>query len=189
MNDRERGSIQALETYRPYLECIARQQPLDGRLRAKVDLSDIVNTTLFEAHQQQDKVRGRSPRDIRAWLRRILTNNLVDAVRRFRTSRRDVSLEVLIETGVEQSSVRLADLVAAQHTSPSKAAARKEDDVRVAEALSRLPEGQRTAVEYHHLQGLSLEETATRMGRTNDAVAGLIYRGLKNLRANLSEKG
>ncbi len=42
-------------------------------------------------------------------------------------------------------------------------------------------------MQLHHLKKLSLDETARAMNRTEDAVAGLIRRGLKALRTMLQE--
>ena len=53
----------------------------------------------------------------------------------------------------------------------------------MAESLAALPEGQRRAIELHHLQGLPLAEIADELGTTKSAVAGLLHRGLKALRA------
>jgi RNA polymerase sigma-70 factor (ECF subfamily) len=58
----------------------------------------------------------------------------------------------------------------------------------LAEALPQLPDDQRVAVELHHLQGLSLADTGQRLGRSREAVAGLVFRGLKKLRSLLDEK-
>ena len=64
----------------------------------------------------------------------------------------------------------------------------KEQLSQLAEALLRLPEDQRQAVELHHLQGLSLVEAGRCLGRSREAVAGLVFRGLKTLRVLLVEK-
>jgi RNA polymerase sigma-70 factor (ECF subfamily) len=58
--------------------------------------------------------------------------------------------------------------------------------LRLADALRQLPEPQREAIFWHHLQGCSLSETATRLGRTDAAVAGLLHRGLRKLREVMS---
>lgn len=67
--------------------------------------------------------------------------------------------------------------------------AKIEQDLNVADAVSRLPPDQQDAVVLHHLQGKSLAELATILNRSQTAVAGLLYRGLKQLRHLLSEPG
>jgi len=187
MNSPSNAPDPDLEKWRPYLTSLARQQ-LDHRLRPKVDLSGVVNQTLYEAHRRSGQVRGRRGSDWLAWLRRILARRLIDAVRPFRGRTRDITREVPLESRLEQSSVRLADWLAAQQTSPSRAAIRNEELARLAQALADLPEDQRTAVECHICQGLCLADTAARMGKTRPAVAGLLYRGLSQLRRQLGDK-
>ena len=65
----------ALEQYRDYLRLLASQL-FGSRFSGKVDLSGVVQETLFEAHREI--VRGvRVPVEERlAWLRTILANNL-----------------------------------------------------------------------------------------------------------------
>jgi RNA polymerase sigma-70 factor (ECF subfamily) len=62
---------------------------------------------------------------------------------------------------------------------------RQEQLLRMANALASLPEGQRKAVELHHLKGLPLTAIAQELGCSKPAVAGLLHRGLKNLRERL----
>ena len=63
---------------------------------------------------------------------------------------------------------------------------KQERAVQMAEALSRLPEAQREALMLQHWQGWSLDEIAEHMGRTRAATAGLLKRGLRQLRVELS---
>jgi RNA polymerase sigma-70 factor (ECF subfamily) len=58
--------------------------------------------------------------------------------------------------------------------------------VRLAEALERLPDDQRTAVELHHLKGRPLAEVAEALGRKKGAVATLLFRGMTRLRKELA---
>ena len=170
-----------LEMYRPYLLCLARQQ-LDRRLQSKVDLSGVVNQTLFEARQRLADVPKGNEAEILRWLRSILAHNMIDETRSYRGPTRDAAREVSLEADLEQSSERLAACLAVEQTSPSQRIAKTEDLVRLAQAITGLPEEQRAAVECHHLQGLSLVETAEKLGTSKAAVAGLLYRGLNALR-------
>jgi RNA polymerase sigma-70 factor (ECF subfamily) len=50
-----------------------------------------------------------------------------------------------------------------------------------------LQEDQRLAVELKHLQGCSVEEIGKLMGRSKQAVGGLLRRGVKSLRDAMNE--
>jgi RNA polymerase sigma-70 factor (ECF subfamily) len=184
--DVDEGGV-SLQRFRDYLVLLAREQ-MDARLRAKLHPSDIVQQTLLEAHRQRDKLSGRPEGEQAAWLRQALTHNIADAGRALRRAKRDAGQERSLEACLEQSSLRLHAVLAAGQSSPSQQALRNEQWLRVADALARLPEPQREAVVLHHLHGLPLAEVAGRLQRTEAAAAGLLYRGLKELRAQLRER-
>lgn len=139
---------------------------------------------LLRAHDRLDQFRGATDAEFAAWLRRILSTVLIDAVRRH--GRRG-GRERPLERAVEESSAAVDGWLAADHSSPEDRAAREERAVRLADALARLPDDQRTAVELRHLQGLSVPRIEELMGKTTAAVAGLLRRGLQALRADLGE--
>ena len=170
----------ALEEFRSYLLLLARMQ-LDPGPRNRIDPSDIVQQTLLEAHAKADQFQG-DDSGLAAWLRQALANNLRDAWRALRQSKRDIRREHPLSEAVEQSSARLQDMLAAAQSSPSQRAMRSEDLRRLADALRDLPEAQREVIILHHLQGCSLADTARSLARTDAAVAGLLHRGLKKLR-------
>ncbi len=175
-----------LEGYRDYLRLLARLQ-LSSRLRAKLDASDLVQQTMLQAHAAKDQFRGRSEVEWRAWLRAILANNLAAGVRQFATEARDIDRERSLEADLDLSASRLEGLLAADQSSPSERVVHSEDLVRLARALASLPADQREVVELHHLQGLSVADVAAETERTGPAVVGLLYRGLKRLRALLRD--
>lgn len=178
----------ALERFRPYLRLLA-EASVGQANHAKIEASDVVQQTLLEAHQQWGQFRGQSDAELAGWLRRILQNNLTDAARAVGRAKRDVARERSLEGAVEDSSARLNAWLADEQISPSQAAVRVEDLFRMTEALIKLPEDQRKAVTGRHLEGLSLRELAERLGRSESAVAGLIHRGLKELRELLGAGG
>jgi RNA polymerase sigma-70 factor (ECF subfamily) len=175
-----------LERYRAYLSLLARLQ-LDGRFRQKLDPSDVVQQTLLEAYQKRGQFRGQTPAEEAAWLRQILACNLADAARALGRAKRDVALERSLDAALGASSCRLEAMLAAEQSSPSQQAVKNEQLLRLAEALTQLPDAQRDAVVLHHLQGCKLAEVAQQLGRSEPAVAGLLHRGLKRLRELLRE--
>jgi RNA polymerase sigma-70 factor (ECF subfamily) len=98
-----------------------------------------------------------------------------------------VAVEQSLEAALAGSSARLEGWLAAELSSPSDQVVRHEQALRVAEALASLPEAQREALVLQHWQGWSLAEIGQRLGRTPAAVAGLIKRGLKQLRLLLHQ--
>jgi RNA polymerase sigma-70 factor (ECF subfamily) len=98
-----------------------------------------------------------------------------------------VAREHSLEQELEQPSLRLGSWLAAGQASPSEQAVRHEEAVRVADALAQLPEANREAIVLRYYEGLSLDEISARVGRTPAAVAGLLKRGLKQLRATLHD--
>jgi RNA polymerase sigma-70 factor, ECF subfamily len=175
-----------IERFRSYLLLLARMK-LDRKLCAKLDASDVVQQTLLEAHQALESFRGNDTGAQAAWLRQILARNLANAVRDLTRAKRDVRKERALKTDLDASASQLAGWLAAEQSSPSQKMARQERSLQLAEALAQLPESQRDAIVQRHLQGLALAEIAEQLGCTTAAVAGLLQRGLKDLRNSLAE--
>ena len=110
-----------LEKYRPYLTLLSRAQ-IDPRLQGKIDLSGVVQQTLLERTWPGSAVADWNEAQQAAWLRRLLANNLTDEVRKLRTDARDVDREQALDA----SSARLEAFLAAEQSSPSEQAQRKE---------------------------------------------------------------
>jgi RNA polymerase sigma-70 factor (ECF subfamily) len=175
-----------LARYRDYLLLLARMQV--GRpLQAKLDPSDVVQQTLLEAHRKRDQFRGQSEAELAAWLRRLLACNLIDERRALGRAKRDVDRERSLEAALDESSARLGAWLAADQSSPSAHVLRDEQALKVAAALAALPEAQAQALVLRHCQGCSLDEISQQLGRTPDAVAGLLKRGSRQLRLLLDE--
>ena len=170
-----------LERFRAYLQLLARVH-LAPRLRGKVDLSGVVQQTLWEGHRALGASPPPDDAQPAALLRRLLANNLADEVRKCYADKRDAGRERSLDAALEESSARLEALLAADQSSPEQRAGRNEELLRLAGALERLPEAQRQAVELHYLRGWRLEEIANHLGRGKSAVAGLLHRGLDKLR-------
>jgi RNA polymerase sigma-70 factor (ECF subfamily) len=175
-----------LDRFRPYLLLLAEMR-LGPRLRGKLDPSDVVQQTLLEAYQGLPHFRGRTDAERAAWLRQILARNLADERKAAGRARRDVSREVALAAELEQSSASLCGWLAAPGSSPSQQAVQHERAVRLAAALTQLPDAQREALVLQHWHGWTLAQIGEHLNRTPAAVAGLLKRGLRQLRESLGE--
>lgn len=173
----------ALNQYREYLRILASQQAA-LRFQGKVDLSGVVQETLWEAHQdlQEGCIVDAGKR--LPWLRRILSNNLADAVRRMAADKRNVGREVSLQQSIEQSSMRLEAWLACEDP-PERRLEREERVLHLVEALGKLPDAQREALMLHYWTGWTQVQIATHLGRSREAVAGLLKRGLRQLRVEM----
>ncbi len=63
---------------------------------------------------------------------------------------------------------------------------RAEKALRLASLLENLPPDQRRAICLKYMDGMSLMEIAERMGRSKEAIGGLLKRGMKSLREQMS---
>jgi RNA polymerase sigma-70 factor (ECF subfamily) len=174
-----------LERYRDYLRFLVSQQ-LDPRYHGKIDMSGVVQDTLWEAHLAQNQTANGPAVDL-PWLRRILANNLADQVRRLRAGKRNVNREVSLQRAIEQSSLQLERWLAVE-TPSDKRLANEEQLLDLVAALSHLPDAQREAVTLHYWTGWTLKRIAEHLGRSRNAAAGLVKRGLRQLREELASK-
>ena len=174
-----------LEPYRRYLTVLASVH-LDPRLRGKLDPADVVQQVMLRAVGALPGLRSADPATLTAWLRAILASELTDAARHYDRDKRAVGRERSLEAELDRSASGLAAFLAADQSSPSGRAARKEDVLRLADALADLPERMREAVVLKHCQGWTLKQIAERTGTTGPAVASVLRRGLEQLRTRLN---
>src|SRR5262249_55576989 len=119
-----------LEEYQETLLLLARSQ-LGPRLRSKLDAADLVQQTLLKAHARRDQFRGQSEPELAAWLRKILARTLLDASRKYDTETRAVDLERSLEEALGSSAAQLDAWLAADQSTPSQQAQRKEQLLRL----------------------------------------------------------
>ena len=175
-----------IDDFRSYLNLLARMQ-LDRRLQSKLDSSDIVQQTMLQAHRARENFRGSSDKQLAAWLRQILARNVYHATRDFQRDKRDVRNERSIENAMDNSAARVEAWLQADQTSPDAKAVKNEQVLLLANSLDSLDEAKRTAIELHYLQGWKLAEVAEYMDRSVSGVAGLVHRGLKELKQFMGE--
>ncbi len=165
-----------------YLGILARSQ-VESWLKAKVDASDIVQQTMLEAHRDFDRFSGETGGEWLAWLRRILTRNAADFVRRYRVAaKRNAAREVSLDQRArDNSQQRAAPEPAAADPSPSQQAIRRDEELQLAEALSQLSPDHREVIILRNLQRLPFDEVAARMNRSRPAAQMLWGRAIQRL--------
>ncbi len=169
------------ELCRNYVSIIARAQ-IGTWLQAKVDPSDLVQQTLLDAHRGIHNFRGASEGEWLAWLRQILNNNTTDYIRKYRgTEKRQINREVSIEQTTSGGSVRRIQPQADCDT-PSQIVLQREQEVNMANAISKLSNDYQQVIILRNLQRLSFNEVAENMDRTRPAVQMLWMRAIEQLK-------
>ncbi len=177
-----------LEQYRSYLSMLARAN-LSRALAPRVSPSDVVQSTMLKACKYFEHFRGSTEPEFTAWLRQILTRELIDVTRRYQgTAARDIGREQPLAEMVDQSAEAVGAVVAANMTSPSGRVHRRDLGVLLANALEQLSEDHRTVLILRNISGLSWPEIAERTGRTPKAAGMLWTRALERLRPLIQDE-
>lgn len=177
---------QELERFRPYLDLQVRLLT-NRQFQGKIDLSGVVQVTMLKVWQAWEEFEQLKKDDEKeTWLRTRLLHNLLDMIDYVQADRRNVGRERPLEATAEDSSARPEVILQSDESSPSQKAIRNEERLRVREALGQLSKERQEALMLHFFLGLTLVETAERLGKTKDAVAKLVQRGLADLRERLA---
>lgn len=174
-----------LSHYRPFLRLIA-EQSLGQSVKRREDASDIVQQTLAEAAAGIGRFTGHTESEFSAWVRQILKRNVINTVRDHHAAKRDFRRETYLDGEADGSAIISWHVPTSGSSSPSLKLIKAESALNLAIALDKLPADQRTAVTLRHLSGLSLAEMAVAMNKTPAAVAGLLRRGISQLRVDLN---
>jgi RNA polymerase sigma-70 factor (ECF subfamily) len=178
-----------LTRYRALLRLHVRQLQLGRLYHARFDSSDVVQEAMLRAVRGLDRLQAGDEAGIVAWLREVVGNVFIDLIRRHDAEKRDPRREQAIGEAVGDSDTPLAAYLIASRPGPSTLAVRSEELLRLAEAVDKLPDAERDAVIAHYILELPLAEVATRLGRTEKAVAGLVFRGKRRLREFMTDSG
>jgi RNA polymerase sigma-70 factor (ECF subfamily) len=170
---------------RPYLMVAARQE-LGTALRTRIDAADVVQETLIEACRDFPHFRGRTERDLLAWLRQILHNNLANERRRhMQTAMRSIHCEVSLD---EVALDQLRDVARGGETSPSAQAQAREENEALEQALRRLPEHYRQALVLHTWEELTFAQIGEQLHCSAEAARKLWGRAAEELVAVLGDR-
>jgi RNA polymerase sigma-70 factor (ECF subfamily) len=164
---------------------IAAALSVTARQDSSVD--DLLQQTLVQAIRDIGGLHTRTPAGFAAWLQTIADHRVQDYLRaQGRDRRRRVMQAAIAPYGSSAQSMRaLVEQLSDHGSTPSGHAAKSEAVHAVRVGLASLPSAQREAIQLHHLDGRSLDETAAEMDRTPGAVRGLLQRARQSLRQTL----
>jgi RNA polymerase sigma-70 factor (ECF subfamily) len=174
-------------SYRPYLKLLARLQK-DLRLQAKLDDSDLVQEASAMAIAGFSTFSGETEQQLTGWLRAIMARAAAQVVRHHTAQRRNIALEEDFQHSFEASSALLATRLAAATLTPSEQAIQRERAVMVAEVLDELPGHYRDVVILREFEGLTMQQVAERMQRSEESVRKIWARAMVKIRQLLKDK-
>ncbi len=176
-----------LERYQGFLLREGERQ-LGSQVATRLDADDLVQETFAKAVRNFHQFAGSTEAEFTAWILKIHANSLRDQLRRHLHSEgRAVGHEARLYNPDGNDSCRSLEPAADQST-VSQRVIRAQHERQLEEALERLPEAQREAVRLRHLEGLSIDQIAKRLGRSLSAAAGLVKRGLNGLRDRMTDE-
>ncbi|MCI0377547.1 MAG: sigma-70 family RNA polymerase sigma factor [Gemmataceae bacterium] len=174
---------EALEACRNYLLMIANRG-LDAELRAKGGASDLVQETFLEAQRDFPQFSGATDVELRAWLNRMLVNNLANFARHYRgTTKRQIDRERALQA--DSTSQGPGTGLAADTPTPSRQAVSREEASAVESAIARLPEDYRRVIILRNQEDRPFDEIARLMERSENAVRKLWFRAIEQLQQEL----
>lgn len=169
MNDERAADLSRLvATAAPVLEKAAGRL-MSPKLRQRCRTSDLVQSALVEAIASMPSFRGSNDDEFVGWTLRIMERNAIDRQRRMSAGLRNIDREV------DADDVSLQDL-SANGISPSSAAVGREELLRIAQAMRKLPTDQRRILQLVALRGLSHADAAQQLQRSEGACRVLLAR-------------
>jgi RNA polymerase sigma-70 factor (ECF subfamily) len=162
---------------------------MDARLHGRIDASDVLQDGFLDLAQRVDRYLSDPKLPVFLWLRRVVSDRLATVHRHHLGTRmRDVSQEVSLyrDPLPQTSSAALVSMLMGRLTTPSNAAIRAEQILKVQEAVNALDPLDREIVALRHFEQLSRAETAVVLGITEEGGAKRYIRALKKLKAILA---
>jgi RNA polymerase sigma-70 factor (ECF subfamily) len=162
---------------------------LDGRLKARLDPSDVVQEALMDANRALSDFLRERPLPFYVWLRQLTWQRLIKLHQHHQAGKRQMTREQPPAPALsDDSALALAQRLLGSGASPSSHLLRKELRRRVQDALDRLGERDREVLVLRYLEGLSIKETAAVLGIREGAAKVRHLRALERLRGYLGDE-
>jgi len=178
IKDGDREALSALfEKYRPRLAVLIHYR-ISPELRSFFEVDDILQEAFLEAFRDFDQFTYQSPGSFMSWLARIADHVMADLARSQGRQKRHAAEMLRFRSESNPLGPEPLD-----SKTPSRILAEEEGLRRLLAKLNSLPENYRQAILLMKVEGLSTQEAAARLGKSNDATALLLHRALKRFRS------
>jgi RNA polymerase sigma-70 factor (ECF subfamily) len=158
---------------------------LDHRLRGRIDPSDVIQEACMDAARRLAEYAQNASMPFFLWLRYLCAQRLIDQHRRhLGTKVRDAARELALHHDAypETTTTDLAAHLLGRLTSPSQAAIRVEQTIRLQEALCELDPIDREILALRHFEQLTNGEAAEVLGLDKSATSKRYARALRRLK-------
>jgi RNA polymerase sigma-70 factor (ECF subfamily) len=169
--------------YRPRLAVLIHYR-IGPELRRFFEVDDILQETFLRAFRDFDQFTYQSRGSFLSWLARISDHVMADLARSQGRQKRHAAEMLRFRSESNPSGPEPVD-----SRTPSRALAEEEGLQGLIAKLNSLPENYRQAILLMKVEGLSTQEAAARLGKSNEATALLLHRALKRFRSLESPQG
>jgi len=178
IKDGDREALSALfEKHRPRLAVLIHYR-ISPELRSFFEVDDILQEAFLEAFRDFDQFTYQSPGSFMSWLARIADHVMADLARSQGRQKRHAAEMLRFRSESNPLGPEPLD-----SKTPSRILAEEEGLRRLLAKLNSLPENYRQAILLMKVEGLSTQEAAARLGKSNEATALLLHRALKRFRS------
>ena len=169
-----------------YAELVARHQRRAGRIafhyvRDAAEADEAVQDAFVKAYSHLSTFREELPFEV--WFTRILINGCLDRIKA-RTRRERWLVPMPDGPGGERD---FAERTAGSGPSPEEQVLARERRQRLADALAKLPERQRSVFMLSHYEGCTSREVSAITGLNESTVRVHLFRAIRKLRGLLTE--
>jgi RNA polymerase sigma-70 factor (ECF subfamily) len=170
-----------------YAELVARHQRRAVRiafhyLRDAADADEAVQDAFIKAYSHLSSFREELPFEV--WFTRILINGCLDRIKA--RTRRERWIVSMPDTGGHDRA--LAERTPARTASPEDLLLARERRQKLAAALAKLPERQRSVFMLSHYEGCTSREVSAITGLNESTVRVHLFRAIRKLRGLLTEE-
>ena len=142
---------------------------------------DLVQEVFIKAYRSYDSYEESG--QLRGWLKTIARNTVYNYYASPQNTHVHLSLDVGIEE--DEGNGSLYDIIPDTAQTPEEELLHRELVDNVMRALASMPPPQRMVLTYRYIDGLSVEQTAIRMGIPQGSVKSSTYYALQNIRSKL----